>query len=112
MQVPTPPIECGYDREAVDTRIRAFLTSRFETDNCRDDGDDDFSSRVALDEHCITGLNRFVSFLVTEITGEAQNAAKASWRDRMVPSDLRISIFNDRELLALFQYSKVYWEGR
>lgn len=107
-----PPVGCGYDFERVNSRIRAFLNSRLDLGNIEVVKHDAHSSPLVLNELCTAGLNRIVTFLVTEMMEEAQNSAKDSYRDRMVPADFRITIFNDRELLELFQYSKVYWEGK
>ena len=105
-----PPVTCGYESEAVDSRIRAFLTAR-----CSGGDDNDgmrASSSMALDQASITGINRMLQYLLTELMKLGYNVARDSWRDRMVPSDFRISVFHDPELLSIFQYSRVYWEGR
>ena len=105
-----PPVMCGYESDAVDSRIRDFLVSRCDTSNNADNSRT--YSSMALDQKSISGLNRMLTYIITELMELGQNAARDSGRDRMVPYDFRISTFNDRELLDILQYSKVYWEGR
>ncbi|KAK6360785.1 hypothetical protein TWF730_006907 [Orbilia blumenaviensis] len=54
---------------------------------------------------------RVVVYLITEILELATYRASDSLHSQIVPSDIRLSIYMDRDLFQLFQYSRVFWRG-
>ncbi|PQK10531.1 hypothetical protein BB8028_0002g08520 [Beauveria bassiana] len=89
-------------REAFADKISAFLHSR-------SDGRDLGMLRV---EGFIQGLAAAVEFLCGEMLELAGNSAMDHCRNgAIVPLDIRLSIRNDEELMAMVGCSRVYWMG-
>ncbi|KAK6498552.1 hypothetical protein TWF481_011140 [Arthrobotrys musiformis] len=88
----------GFDAHGVAERIEKFLASElnlsFPVDN------------IYPERAC-----RVVAYLMTEILELANYRASDSLRPEIVPSDIRLSIYMDRDLFQTFQYSKAFWRG-
>jgi hypothetical protein len=90
----------NFDAAYVSGRIRTFLASR--------SGD----RSVIFDDEYIAGICRVVAYMLTEVFELANDCSRDSERTKIMPCDVRITIFFNCELRDLLQFSKVYWEGR
>ena len=92
---PTPNL----DTASLGNRVKEFLISYH--------GDDG----LIADSRYIAGVAKGIEWLVGEVLELSSNGAKDGGRNKIVPSDIRIAVYNDEELLTLFGYSKVFWSG-
>jgi histone H3/H4 len=87
----------GFDNVSVECRIKSFLVSRCE------------SSALLSDDAYVSRLCRAVEYIISEVLELASCCSIDCGRRRIVPLDIRLSIFNDEELMHAFQYCKVFW---
>lgn len=92
------PIE-GFDKTAVGVRIKKFLTPR-----CADNS-------LIRDGEFIAGLVPFVAFWMSEMLELANNCRLDNSVSGIVPSHLRLVVTNDKVMLDMFRFTKVYWYG-
>lgn len=52
-----------------------------------------------------------MAWLINEILELGGNTAVDSQRPAIMPVDIRIAVVNDRELLNIFKYCRVFWKG-
>jgi hypothetical protein len=109
LEMPVP----GFDAAAVGSRIRDFLSQRA--------GKIDALPDVLDPEMVIQGITRVVAYIVSQILELSNNRAFARERpDRskpaeggyIVPSNIRMAVYDDPNLGPLIRYSAVYWSGR
>ena len=67
---------------------------------------------MVFDDECIAGICRVVAFMLTEVFERANSCSRDAERTKIMPCDVRITVFNDDELRDLLHFSKVFWEGR
>lgn len=89
----------GFDYDAVTGRIKSFL-SKFEKED------------VIYHDECIAGICRVVARMFAEVLEVAGRTSRDCARDKILPWDVRIGVYNDWELLRVVQFSRVFWEGR
>ncbi|KAF3919861.1 hypothetical protein ABW21_db0200489 [Orbilia brochopaga] len=89
-----------FDAASVELRITDFLSSRL-VDN-----------PVSLDGGFIAGICRVLAYMMSETLELANNTARDSRRNKIVPHDVRLGVQFDRDLFQLFKYSRVFWQGR
>jgi hypothetical protein len=89
-----------FDTASVERRIKTFLDSR--------SGD----TPGGFDEECIVGICRVVAYLISEALELSSNSATGNNRNVILPSDIRIGVYLDRQLSDVLQYSAVMWNGR
>ncbi|KAF3933257.1 hypothetical protein ABW19_dt0207829 [Dactylella cylindrospora] len=89
----------GFDDESADRRIKAFFIARSP------------DSILAQDDQWAAGIRRVIKYLLLEALELSGKRATDSYRNKVVPEDIRASVYNDRDLLKAFQFSRVYWEG-
>ena len=103
MQPDASPIP-GFDSTYVKERIASFLSQV---------GGGDY---LALDDRCIAGITRALAYILDEILemsyGYALDSHGTKERVKVMPSDIRMIVFRDKEFRDLFQLSRVFWEGR
>ena len=90
----------GFDSAYVGSRIASFL-SKF--------GD---ASEVVFQDGCVAGITRVVAYILAEVLESASRFSLDSGHTRIVPSDIRIAVYQDQELCERLQFARVYWEGR
>ncbi|KAF3198756.1 hypothetical protein TWF192_000712 [Orbilia oligospora] len=54
---------------------------------------------------------RVLAYLIMEIFELASYRASESSHLQIVPSDIRLSVYTDRDLFRIFQYSRAFWQG-
>ncbi|KAF3917216.1 hypothetical protein ABW20_dc0108003 [Dactylellina cionopaga] len=94
------PIE-GLDDYGVKGRIKEFLASRSP----------DIPVLFDDDYGCLAGLCRVITYLVSEVLELANNRAMDSYRRQIMPCDIRIAVYFDKDLIKIFQHSRVFWDG-
>lgn len=93
--LPIPNVDSAY----VGSRIASFL-SRF-TD-----------SPVMFGNECVAGITRAVAYMPTEVLERANRRVRDSERTRIMPSDVRMTVYYNPRLPDCFQFLRVSWEGR
>ncbi|KXX75928.1 hypothetical protein MMYC01_207422 [Madurella mycetomatis] len=91
----------NFDSTYLSNRIKSFLT-RF--------GD----ASVAFEDECVAGITRVVAYLLAEILEVANRNARwgnVEWA-KIMPSDIRTTVYFDFAIRDYLQFSRVYWEGR
>ena len=86
-----------FDSEHVEERIKDFLQVR--------SGDDS----MVFDGECIAGSCRVISYLIVELLEISTQSCSLSG---IVPSNVRMSLYNDPEMMSVMQYCYVFWKGR
>jgi hypothetical protein len=71
-------------------------------------------SELALDgdEILAEGISRVLAYLIFDILEMANNCATDNHRSAIVPYDIRLAVYNDRQMPSILQYSAVLWNGR
>ena len=90
----------GFDIARVESRIRVFLTR-----HC--------GEHALLDESdFMAGVRQYMVYILTETLELATNTAIDNYHTSIVPSDIRLAVFNDRGLVSLFRLCKMFWYGK
>ncbi|KAH7377260.1 hypothetical protein BKA66DRAFT_533653 [Pyrenochaeta sp. MPI-SDFR-AT-0127] len=89
----------NFDANIVEERIANFLKSHSG------------SIPLVFDNDCIAGICRVVAYLVSEVLDLSSNCAIDSYRNGIVPCDIRMAIHGDPKLFDKFKYSTVFWKG-
>jgi hypothetical protein len=87
----------GVDTAGVGARVKAFLR--------RIEGPD-----AVFQDECVDGITRVLVLLVAEVLELAGNASVDLSDYRIMPRGVRVAVFNDPELFALFKFSSAFWE--
>lgn len=93
------PPNSGFDRSAVAERLENFVATHDGPPNYVWD-----TSAVSLDHVCA-----MKEWILGEILELSRNSATDSQRPCIVPYDIRLSAFYDRELLGLLERSRTFW---
>ncbi|KAJ6256561.1 hypothetical protein Dda_8424 [Drechslerella dactyloides] len=91
----------NFNSASVGVRIKDFLNSRSES-----------NLSPLADDNSITGICRVLAYMTSEALQLGNNATRDSRRSRMVPYDIRVGVYNNRDLFHAFKYSRVFWKGR
>ncbi|KAK6497044.1 hypothetical protein TWF506_004529 [Arthrobotrys conoides] len=86
----------GFDADGVSGRIKEILVPE---------------ARSLISPDHSKGVCRVLAYLIMEISELASYRASDSSRLQIVPSDIRLSIYTDRDMFQIFQYSKALWQG-
>ena len=91
----------NFDSKYVNGQIASFL-SRYADPS------------VVFEDECIAGITSVVTFILAEVfeLADVQSFELSGEGAKIMPSDVRMAIYNDPELRDYLQFSKVYWEGR
>lgn len=88
------------DTVRIDNRIKSFLSRHCGEHTLIDNGD------------FITGARQYVVFVFTELLELTIRTAIDNHRVSIVPSDIRLALVIDKQLLSVFKRSKMFWHGR
>jgi hypothetical protein len=88
-----------FDTASVGDRVAEFLMSRCAR------------NFLAIDLDFIAKVSRCAAYLVLETFELANNVGLDCNRNKIVPCDIRICVFNDHELQDIFRYYKVFGKG-
>jgi hypothetical protein len=89
----------GLDIVSVESHIKKFLQLRCGKETLVDN------------DKYIAGVFTSAVYLLEEVLELSSNVSRDSYRDAIVPSSIRISVYNDMELRFLFRFCKLYLYG-
>ncbi len=93
----------GFDSAYVSGRVGAFLTKLGNV----------AAMPLVVEEGWVEGITRAVAYLVGEVLEAAgRSCAEGVEYAKIMPGEVRMGVYGDRQLYERLGFSKVFWEGR
>jgi hypothetical protein len=90
----------NFDSTYLGSRISSFLSQ------CRD-------PPIVFEDECVAGIARVVAYILTEVLEQATCRSRGGDNQgKIMPSDVRLAVYDDPQLRDRLQFSRVFWEGR
>jgi hypothetical protein len=68
---------------------------------------------VVFEAECVAGITRAVAYLISEVLELANNCyGEFGEHAKIMPSDVRMAVYGDKQLYERLGFSRVFWEGR
>lgn len=67
---------------------------------------------VVFEDECVAGITRAVAYLICEVLELADLDASGLGHRKILPRDVRMGVYKDKQLYERLQFSRVFWEGR
>lgn len=90
----------GLNVAGVESRLRIFLLQRCGEHALLDSSD------------FMAGVRQYMVFVLTELLELTSMTAIGNQHVNIVPSDIRLALFNDKQFHSVFGLCKMFWYGR